>query len=156
MATERPEVQSSVLSARPGRLLRPKAFIYRKDVQRHPTTLFMFGDNLRREGYGGQAREMRGEPNVVGVPTKVAPARDELAYFRDVHLAQVAPLIDEAFVRADDHLTAGGDVVIPAGLGTGEADLPRRAPLIHDYILRSIADLEARAREGQGAVASPE
>ena len=131
----------------PGRLLRPRR-ILRADLLAAPNTLFAFGDNLRRAGYGGQAREMRGEPNAVGVPTKVAPVKQEWAYFTDRDLSRAEPPIREAFLQLGRHLVDGGDVVIPAdGLGTGLAELPRRAPAIHDLIERYMASLGKLARQ---------
>ena len=59
----------------PGRLLRWK-WITREELQRHPELIFVFGDNMLRKGFGGQAKEMRGEPNAVGVPVKWRPSRD--------------------------------------------------------------------------------
>lgn len=32
--------------------------IYRKDIQANPHILYIFGDNLDRKGFGGQAAEM--------------------------------------------------------------------------------------------------
>jgi len=66
----------------PGRLLRWK-WITREELQRHPELIFVFGDNMLRKGFGGQAKEMRGEPNAVGVPVKWRPSRDAGAYFTD-------------------------------------------------------------------------
>ena len=44
--------------------------ITREFVRNHPDFIFVFGDNLAKKGLGGQAREMRGEPNAVGIATK--------------------------------------------------------------------------------------
>ena len=35
-------------------------YIRREDVQANPNKIFVFGDNIMREGLGGQAKEMRG------------------------------------------------------------------------------------------------
>ena len=43
-------------------------------IQSNPTALFVFGDNLKRIGYGGQAGEARGCLNAIGIPTKVSPS----------------------------------------------------------------------------------
>jgi hypothetical protein len=128
----------------PGRIMRIKN-ITRAMVQASPETLYVFGDNMLRRGLAGQAAAMRGEPNAVGVPTKWAPERHAWAYFtdddrlnRDVYHA-----IHEAFDRMRIALAAGNNVVIPAdGLGTGLADLPKRAPKLHSMIEAAIASLE--------------
>lgn len=128
-----------------GRVLRP-AHVTREEVRAQPGVLFVFGDNMRRRGLGGQARGMRGENNAVGVPTKWRPDREPEAYFTDAdwHNTMVRRAIFGAFGRMRTHLYAGGDVAIPAdGLGTGLAELPRRAPIIH----RAISELIARLSE---------
>ena len=55
--------------------------ITRADLRANPDTLYVFGDNMRRRGMGGQAAEMRGEPNAVGIPTKWRPSRTEWDFF---------------------------------------------------------------------------
>ena len=107
----------------------------RQDLRVHPDRIYVFGDNMAQVGLGGQARECRGEPNAVGIPTKWRPAIDETAYFVDADLDQVKPRIKEAFRRLLNHRAAGGDIIWPAdGVGTGLAQLPRRAPAIHAFI----------------------
>lgn len=118
------------------------AHITRQMVQSSPDTLFVFGDNLERRGRGGQAAEMRGEPNAVGIPTKRAPRRDEAAYFTDADYTTAVAAIRSDMIRLADHVKRGGIVVIPQdGIGTGLAELPRRAPRIHSYIERCFEKL---------------
>jgi hypothetical protein len=127
----------------PGRIIR-LAYITRALVQSNRETIFVFGDNMERRGYGGQAAAMRGEPNTIGVPTKWRPERDEGAYFRDEDWqnSAVRSAITTAFDRMANALAEGVDVVIPAnGLGTGLAQLPQRAPKINTYIEGCIANL---------------
>lgn len=127
-----------------GKVLRI-SYVTREMVQNNPGLVFVFGDNMEGRGFGGQAAAMRGEPNAVGVPTKWRPDRREGSYFtdadwqdRDVRCAIISALMD-----LDIRLSQGFDVVIPAdGLGTGLAELPKRAPKIHAYIQDSIAKLE--------------
>lgn len=110
-------------------------FITRPDLQANPGTLFVFGDNMKERGLGGQARQMRGEPNAVGIPTKWKPTMESDAYFIDSDFPAVQGLIDERFNALLDHLRSGGRVVWPSsGIGTGLADLKNRAPRIWDYI----------------------
>lgn len=129
-----------------GRVVR-RDFITRSDVRAdHGRAVFVFGDNMQRRGLGGQAREMRGEPNTIGVPTKRAPDMRPESFFSDADFDDVRPSIDAAFNKIRRELERGLDVVIPAGgLGTGLADLPRRAPRIHRYIEERIAMLQAAA-----------
>jgi hypothetical protein len=124
--------------------------ITRGYVRDHPDVLFMFGDNMAGRGFGGQAKAMRGEPNAVGVPTKWKPSWSEDAYFKQEDAANelVKGAILKAFMRVQQHLRDGGDVVIPTdGIGTGRADLINRAPAILHRIQVSISYLETTFRE---------
>lgn len=41
----------------------------RQDIRAHPNWLYVFGDNLKEQGFGGQAAQAGGETNnTVGVP----------------------------------------------------------------------------------------
>lgn len=122
---------------------------YRKQITRamlraEPGTLFVFGDNMAREGFGGQAKEMRGEPNAVGIPTKWFPGRKPSDYFTDADFHTVCHRIAAAFVRLNSH---DGSIIWPAdGIGTGLADLQRRAPRIFTYIEAGRRALEEQRR----------
>jgi hypothetical protein len=108
-------------------------------VQQRRDVLFAFGDNMARYGFGGHANACRGQPNAVGIPTKWKPSMWDNSFFRDADFDRVRPAIDEAFAKLADHLRAGGIVVLPAGgIGTGLAELPKRAPAIHAYITAQI------------------
>lgn len=121
--------------------------IARADLRREPATLFVFGDNLQGRGLGGQAAEMRGEPNAVGIPTKRAPSMAPAAFLSDSDLDEFKVAACDPLRRLAEHLQAGGKVVWPAdGIGTGLARLADRAPRIW-------ASLE-RAREKLGTIRS--
>lgn len=118
--------------------------IEREVLQANPDVLFLFGDNMARRGYGGQACAMRGEPNAVGIPTKRYPSNQPTAFFRDEDFDDAKQAIDDGFVRAAAHLNAGLPVVLPQdGLGTGLARLDTAAPRIRRYIDRCILRLRA-------------
>lgn len=120
-------------------------FITRNDLRMNPDWLFVFGDNLQRRGRGGQAREMRGEPNAVGIPTKRAPSMDRRAFFSDADYAEVEPFVSEAFERIEEHLALNKIVVLPTkGIGTGLALLEFHAPEINAMIQNCIEDLIER------------
>jgi len=124
-------------------VLRQK-FITREEVRSRRSAIFVFGDNMERKGFGGQAKAMRGEPNTVGIPTKWAPHTRPSAYFSDDCLVDrsVREAIDGAFSKLRLLLRDGMDIVIPSdGVGTGLADLPRRAPKLHAYIEAQITQL---------------
>jgi hypothetical protein len=107
-----------------------RAWVTRKMLRAEPDTLFVFGDNIIRTGFGGQAREMRGEPNAVGLPTKKTPSE----FLKDDDLALVRGANLKAIDRLSEHLRQDKLVVWPlAGIGTGLAELDKRAPAIAAY-----------------------
>jgi hypothetical protein len=122
----------------------------RADLRNNPEHLFVFGDNMVRKGFGGQAMEMRGEPNAIGVPTKWAPSMSPSAFLTEADLERVKPEIDKAFERLRAHLAGGGTVVLPRdGIGTGLAQLESRAPTIAALIQAHIEALEAVTKAGE-------
>jgi hypothetical protein len=111
--------------------------LYTREMARSlPDTLFVFGDNMARQGFGGQAAALRGEPNTRGIPTKWRPSNADDAFFQDSDLAgEVQSQIDAAFDGLSRHLREGGEVVWPEdGIGTGLAKLEEKAPQIYSYI----------------------
>lgn len=116
--------------------------IYRTDLRRNPGVLYLFGDNVLRVGYGGQAAEMRDEPNAVGVATKRAPGMGPNDFFHDDEYLENIEIIHGDLTRARDHLIGGGIVVIPSdGLGTGLSELPKRAPSTNRYLVARLDEL---------------
>jgi hypothetical protein len=118
-------------------------WITRAFVREHRDRIFLYGDNLARQGFGGQAAAMRGEPNVVGIPTKKLPSNSKNAFFTDAEFEQNKAAIDQAFERLTLVSTSREQViVIPAnGLGTGRAQLENRAPLTFAYLQKRLGDL---------------
>lgn len=118
-------------------------WIFRSDLENNQDILYLFGDNKLRKGMGGQAKEMRGEPNACGVATKLSPTSGSNAFFSDDDFEGNCDSIDHDLIRAFDHLKAGGLVVIPTdGLGTGLSELPQRAPQTNAYLVSRLEDLE--------------
>ncbi|KQU77745.1 hypothetical protein ASD12_18265 [Mesorhizobium sp. Root102] len=92
---------------------------------------FVFGDNTRRVGLGGQAASMRGEPNAIGVATLYAPGR----YYRPDDPLALATVVDDLGDVALA-LNQGLTIYVPTdGLGTGLARLPENAPALHRLIV---------------------
>ncbi|MHC2250058.1 DUF7831 domain-containing protein [Bradyrhizobium elkanii] len=132
-------------------------WITREDLNANPTKIYVFGDNVERRGYGGQAKEMRGEPNAIGVATKWKPSMAASAFFDDSIECQVIVMRDLNDVQSA--LNAGKTVVVPEdGIGTGLSRLFATAPKLDAFIKKWFADRErvGLPRRGRGrAVAIP-
>ncbi|BAR62007.1 hypothetical protein NK6_8863 [Bradyrhizobium diazoefficiens] len=102
-------------------------WITREDLRANPDKVYVFGDNVERRGYAGQAKEMRGEPNAIGVVTKWAPSMDSKAYFDDTDACRM--LVERDLLVVQQALDRGRAVVVPAdGIGPGLSRLPKYAP----------------------------
>lgn len=129
--------------------------IYRVDLKLNPNVTYIFGDNLKRRGMGGQAKEMRGESNALGVATKHAPTMDVGAFFTDNEYEQNVRSIIKDLMPVGKITTAALDMdymmdwlagymrdtqniyVVPAdGIGTGYSELPTRAPRTFEALRR--------------------
>lgn len=123
-------------------------YISRTDLKKNRHVLYVYGDNTQRKGLGGQAEQMRGEPNGIGVATKYRGAKDPDAYFGEEPEQIIAQkrVIDEDMKPLFDKVKRGGVVVISlAGLGTDRADLEFRAPSTWDYLQEKLVALERTA-----------
>ena len=143
-------------------------WIKREDLQANPNIIYLFGDNLLRSGLGGQAKEMRGEPNAWGIVTKKTPDNTEYAFLTDDEyelnisiinrdLAGLREFIAEKRKKALEnkcsiyYFSTGftkewyevSMVIIPIdGLGTGLAELPTRAPKTYAYLCEKLEQLK--------------
>lgn len=125
-----------------------REFITREMLHAERDTIFVFGDNLAEAGRGGQAKEMGGEPNSLGIPTKRFPTMLSAAFFTDDDFDEVKAAIDRAINLLTVQLKVGGNVVFPTdGIGTGRAQLARRAPRIRAYLDKQLSALEAYDKE---------
>jgi hypothetical protein len=113
--------------------------IYRADLRANPTVLYVFGDNPQRMGLGGQAGEMRGEPNSIGVVTCSLDTP-----WTDADAEHQCALIDSDMAPLFQALLAGWTVVYPLdGIGTGIADLANRSPKTWAHLMTRLAELRA-------------
>lgn len=95
----------------------------------HPTTYYLFGDNLNQKGEAGQA-VIRGEPNAVGIPTKVWPARSPVSYFNDKDFEYNTSRMVSALETVPD----GSKVIVHLGIGSGRAQMPMKAPKTYAFL----------------------
>jgi hypothetical protein len=121
--------------------VRREKLITREMVRKNPRITYLFGDNLQRVGLGGQAAAMRGEPNAIGIATKKRPSLSPEDFFTDDELASNIEILNRDFGRIPE----ANYVVIPQnGLGSGLAQLDRRAPKTFAHLQKLIADLESK------------
>ncbi len=121
-------------------MLEYRDHITREMLRAEPEKLFVFGDNFQRKGFGGQAKEMRGEPNAIGIPTKTEPTMKDQAFLSDDMSEAWGVFSGKAITTL---LAFDGVIVWPkAGIGTGLAQLPKRAPRIWRAIERLRIGLE--------------
>lgn len=114
--------------------------IYREDLRNNPKIFYVFGDNVVRQGLGGQAGEMRGEPNALGVATKWEPSMNFDAFFSDDDYSRIIKIINRDLDEIEHHLDNFKNfVVFPSdGLGTGLSQLAIRAPKVNAYLERRL------------------
>ncbi len=117
-------------------------WIARQHLQNHRDRLYLFGDNVARQGYGGQAKEMRGEPNAVGIRTKNRPSYDKNAFWTDKTYEQNIVMIYQDLEKVWPHWEADGTIVIPTnGIGTGRAMMQQTCPLTFKYLQWRLSEL---------------
>lgn len=97
----------------------------------NPDKIYVFGDNMKRYGKGGQA-VIRNEPNAFGAATKRYPSRDDWAYFSDKpdEIECVKNDLRKLYILAQSHT-----IVFPsAGIGTGLANMAEKSPKAWDVM----------------------
>lgn len=128
--------------------IRRYAHISRAFVQANRQFVFVFGDNVARRGFGGQAAEMRGEPNTIGIPTKMLPDTTPDAYLTDNDEWLIRPLWDAAFAFLGELLRRGTTIIVSeAGIGGGLAEMPARAPGLYRDLVRRFAAIDKWAEQ---------
>lgn len=114
----------------------------------HPELIFVFGDNCRGVGRGGQAI-IRYEPNAYGVPTKRVGSMSRGSFFSDSNQRDWDAVL-KALDGLADLLKGGSLVVIPVNeadmisLGLERARLTTEAPMIYREIVHRIEHFEAQ------------
>lgn len=97
----------------------------------HPEKIFIYGDNLKGFGKGGQAI-IRDEPNAFGIPTKRYPSWDDWAFFSDKEDEILA--VKEALRKL--YKNAQNKVIVFAedGVGTGRAKMTEKSPIAYNMM----------------------
>lgn len=118
--------------------------IYRIDLRANPEVLYVFGDNVDRVGLGGQAGEMRGEPNAVGVATKWSPSMRDTSFFDDSDYEHISKIIDTDFEPLFKAALNWKTIILPAdGLGTGLSEMPTRCPKLYQLVRSYVETLKS-------------
>lgn len=107
------------------------------EVKANPNKVYVFGDNTQRTGTGGQA-QIRNNPNVLGIATKLRPSNSEDAFMSDKDLENNKKVIDSDIQKI---LSQGKPVVFPKdGFGTGLARLKEKAPKTYSYLKQRLLE----------------
>ena len=117
--------------------------VTRSYIQAHRSWLFVYGDNLVRRGYGGQAKECRGEPNTLGIPTKHYPSMEKKAFFTDEDYWVVRDVIENAILSVD--FSEYEKIIVLPRIGEGRAQLSSHSQKIWEYV----QDCLKRLKEGR-------
>ena len=121
---------------------RTNKIITRDKVKENPDVLYLFGDNLLRKGLGGQAKEMRGEPNTLGIVSKKYPSNDISSFYTDEDFYPWLEVFSADIKNLAERINSGKykALVIPK-IGVGLADLPNKAPRIWNYLKTTLDSL---------------
>lgn len=115
-----------------------KNFITRADVQNNKDKIFIFGDNDQRTGFGGQAKEMRGEQNTIGIRVKKSPSMNNYSFYTDAEYTNNVNKINEDLNKLST-IAYGKIIIFPSnGIGTGMAKLNITAPNTFNYLNNSL------------------
>ncbi|XWV25133.1 hypothetical protein QJ856_gp0643 [Tupanvirus deep ocean] len=112
------------------------------DVNKYPHALFIYGDNNIKKGKGGQAI-IRDLPNTMGIPTKKSPSNHPDSFYNDYEYEDNIRRINNAVNDIIQKSQSYKYVVLPEnGLGTGLAQLPKKAPKTYAYLVKLIEQLK--------------
>ena len=117
----------------------------REDVAKQSGKVFLFGDNTDDRINTHYVPTMtqaviRGLDNAIGIDTKKNRGTSEDSYFTDADFDTFKAQVDEAIQKAID---SGKTIVIPeGGIGTGKAQLEKRAPKLFKYLQDKLNSLK--------------
>jgi hypothetical protein len=103
--------------------------------------IWVFGDNLKRTGYGGQAAVCRGLRNTIGIATKMRPDNKQSAFFRDIDFLNIIEIIKYDIDKVEKQILRDKKVYIMRGIGEGRANLQECAPKIFEYLTKKLNHL---------------
>ena len=104
-----------------------------EDVLLSPDKIFIFGDNDKRFGKGGQAI-IRDLSNTYGIRTKKHPSNDIDSFYLDTEFEQNCQKIREDVLTIRQKFSDKTIVLSSGGYGTGLSRLPQTAPKTFEYL----------------------
>lgn len=119
----------------------------REAVAKQTDKVFLFGDNTNdrvNTHYVPSSTQavIRGLPNAIGIDTKKNRGTTEDSYFTDDDFDVFREQVDGAVQQA---INSGKTIVIPeGGIGTGKAQLERRAPKLFSYLQTKLQELSSQ------------
>lgn len=122
------------------------------DVATAKDKVFLFGDNIEdaKTGYRPTSTQavIRGEENAIGIPTKKNRGTSAASYFTDADFDEFKAGVDDAITKAKE---SGKTIVLPEnGIGTGAAQLEKRAPKCFKYLQNQLDALQRWVKPAQG------
>jgi len=109
--------------------------ITREFIQRNHHILFVFGDNDIRKGFGGMAKDFRGEPNSLGVRTKKFPGLDKSHFYTDdeysINTRKILADINDIINKSINYQY----IYFPKQIGLGKAHMKTYCPMTYDYLM---------------------
>ena len=120
------------------------SYISKQSVRFNRDFIFVFGDNYTVPAH-------RQYTNIVGIPTKFSDGKHAQAYLKDVDYGTISADWARTFGRLEAFLKSGKCIVFPSGgIGTGRADLKKRAPRLFSYLqmrIKRLDDIEKASKQ---------
>lgn len=142
----------------PGKIIFTDNFYTRDAVSKDLNNFYLFGDNtddrLNTHYVPTQTQAViRGLPNAIGIDTKHNRGWDISSFLSDADFDSMQEHYNNQFKLIEDKLKEGHNVIIPrAGIGTGKAQLPSKAPKIFEDINNRISNLYNVYNKGKAPV----
>lgn len=152
------EVTQSTAPVVPGKIIFTDNFYTRDAVSKDLNNFYLFGDNtddrLNTHYIPTQTQAViRGLPNAIGIDTKHNRGWDITSFLSDADFDSMQEHYNNQFKLIEDKLKEGHNVIIPrAGIGTGKAQLPSKAPKIFKDINNRISNLYNVYNKGKAPV----
>lgn len=142
----------------PGKIIFTDNLYTRDAVSKDLDNFYLFGDNtddrLNTHYIPTQTQAViRGLPNAIGIDTKHNRGWGISSFLSDADFDSMQEHYNNQFKLIEDKLKEGHNIIIPrAGIGTGKAQLPNKAPKIFEDINNRISKLYNVYNKGKAPV----